>query len=170
MFGGDLLGWILFYVLLMGMTVLAVIEGGAWGLFGKKYQNYLNYGKINEERDLTLLKCLVYADSGKFVAELNYNSRYMAFYSKELYESGDKENSYQHSFYVHNINDPEFGWKSIRYIDDTFDTYEYQNEGTISYENREKLWEFKHQLMDLPLVTKNSTFQDLFKKQEVDLS
>jgi hypothetical protein len=76
---------------------------------------------------------------------------------------------------VDNWNNVEFGYSADYrqyYHFNTFKIEEDDCEGTISYETRELLWKFKHELRGEPIILppKRSFMYKLFNKDVVNLS
>lgn len=169
MFADSFTGWMLFTVIWFYGLYHLLYCAASSGYFGNAVLTYMAFGSIDTQRDRNITKCIAYTEAGKYIAKMP-SSDYIVFYDAELYNSGYKIEARQHAFVVTHYNHKEFGYMA-KWISSATVTYSNsENEGTISFENRNALWNLKMNLTgDVILPPEKKSLFKMFKKEEVQL-
>lgn len=169
MMADSFAGWMLFSIIWLYGLYHLLYSAASTGYFGNAVLTYMAFGKIDENRDRNITKCIAYYEAGKYIAKLN-SLNYITFYDAELYERGYKVEARQHAFVVTHYNHEEFGYMAKWIGSTSLSYYESDNPGTISFENRNALWNLKMNLSgEVILPPEKKSLFKMFKKEEVDL-
>lgn len=171
MLANSAAGWLLFSAIWLFGLYHLLYCAAAGGYFGNNVLTYMAFGKIDEQRDRNITKCIAYTDAGKYIAKMVNNNNCIVFYDAELYERGYKVEARQYAFVTTHYNHKEFGYMAKWLSSTNVDYSNSDNEnGTISYANRNALWNLKMNLTnDVILPPSKKSMFTMVKKEEVDL-
>lgn len=179
MYGDSIFGWIVYILIVLWSLDIIIYQMALRGIFGRDFQTWAVFGKVNQDRERAILKCLAFTQAGKYTPRLKgSNCEYIIFHDTEELNEFEKHNcsndqiiTMKYAFYVDDWNTEEFGLICDRYIYNTI-TIDDSGEGTISYGTRQALWELKHELMNCPIQIEPSKgfWYRLFHKEVITLS
>lgn len=161
MMNDTFIGWFSFYVLEFLLLLFILYEAALQGFMGNAVQHRIKYGKVNKERDWHILKCIAFAHSGKFKAEMFENDEYIRFI--------DVNSNSMYVTYVNDIEHSSFGNIGRRDGDSDYYYIPTFNTGNISYSTKVELLNLKHELLGTKPESTKSFWGRIFDKNEVTL-